>query len=53
MLTPLLLRKLYEKFLEEIPLLMSLEPDEKHKIADALEPVEYEDGEVVIKQGCD
>ena len=43
---------MYDKFLEEVPLLMSLEPYERHKIADALESVEYEDGEVVIKQGC-
>lgn len=44
-------RKMYESFLEEVPLLVSLEPYERHKIADALESVSFEDGEVVIRQG--
>jgi len=44
-------RKMYEIFLEEVPLLQSLEPYERHKIADALESVTYNDGEIVIKQG--
>lgn len=44
-------RRLYESFLEEVPLLKSLEEYERHKIADALESVMFEDGEVVIKQG--
>lgn len=44
-------RRMYERFLEELPLLTSLEPYERHKIADALESVTYEDGNVVIKQG--
>ncbi|KNE65375.1 cAMP-dependent protein kinase regulatory subunit [Allomyces macrogynus ATCC 38327] len=44
-------RRMYEAFLEEVPLLSSLEPYERHKIADALESVTFEDGETVIKQG--
>ncbi|ORX95649.1 camp-dependent protein kinase regulatory subunit [Basidiobolus meristosporus CBS 931.73] len=44
-------RKMYEHFLEEVPLLASLESYEKHKIADALETLVFEDGEVVIRQG--
>ncbi|KAI8817229.1 cyclic nucleotide-binding-like protein [Fimicolochytrium jonesii] len=44
-------RRMYEAFLEEVPLLVSLEPYERHKIADALESVSFNDGDVVIKQG--
>ncbi|KAG5456266.1 MAG: cyclic nucleotide-binding-like protein [Olpidium bornovanus] len=44
-------RRYYESLLEEVPLLCSLEPYERHKIADALETVTYEDGEIVIRQG--
>ncbi|KAJ1551301.1 hypothetical protein HK096_001568 [Nowakowskiella sp. JEL0078] len=44
-------RRMYESFLEEVPILVSLEPYERHKIADALESVTFNDGEVVIKQG--
>lgn len=44
-------RRMYESFLEEVPLLVSLEPYERHKIADALESVYYDEGEVVVKQG--
>ncbi|KAJ3032489.1 hypothetical protein HDV00_007454 [Rhizophlyctis rosea] len=44
-------RRMYESFLEEVPLLVSLEPYERHKIADALESVTYNDGDVVIRQG--
>ncbi|RKP39683.1 cyclic nucleotide-binding-like protein [Dimargaris cristalligena] len=44
-------RRLYEEFLEEVPLLVSLEPYERHKIADALDTVVFQDNEVVIQQG--
>ncbi|KAJ3108560.1 hypothetical protein HDU97_000842 [Phlyctochytrium planicorne] len=44
-------RRMYEAFLEEVPILLSLEPYERHKIADALESVVFNDGEVVINQG--
>jgi cAMP-dependent protein kinase regulator len=44
-------RRMYERFLEDLPLLTSLEPYERHKIADALESVTFNDGDVVIRQG--
>ncbi|KAJ3116304.1 hypothetical protein HDU96_009960 [Phlyctochytrium bullatum] len=44
-------RRMYESFLEEVPILISLEPYERHKIADALESVVFNDGDVVIRQG--
>lgn len=44
-------RKMYEKFLEEVPILKSLEPYERNKIADALESVSFKEGDVVLKQG--
>lgn len=44
-------RRLYEKFLEEVPLLASLTPYERSKIADALETQKYPPGETIIKQG--
>ena len=42
---------MYEDFLEEVPILVSLEPYERHKISDALESVTFKDGDVIIKQG--
>ncbi|KAF9428263.1 hypothetical protein BGZ76_001998, partial [Entomortierella beljakovae] len=44
-------RRMYESFLETVPLLVSLEPYERHKIADALESVYFEDGQIVVRQG--
>ncbi|KAJ1798661.1 hypothetical protein LPJ59_002354 [Coemansia sp. RSA 2399] len=44
-------RRLYERFLETVPLLKSLEPYERQKIADALESVTYDDNETIVKQG--
>ncbi|GAA5802295.1 hypothetical protein HPULCUR_007758 [Helicostylum pulchrum] len=44
-------RKMYESFLEEVALLKSLEDYERHKIADALESVYFNDGEQIILQG--
>ncbi|KAJ1728160.1 hypothetical protein LPJ72_005600 [Coemansia sp. Benny D160-2] len=44
-------RRLYERFLETVPLLKSLEPYERQKIADALESVAYEDSETIVRQG--
>ncbi|KAI1112346.1 camp-dependent protein kinase regulatory subunit [Nemania sp. NC0429] len=44
-------RRLYEKFLEEVPLLSSLTPYERSKIADALETQKYPAGTTIIKQG--
>ena len=37
--------------MEEVPILISLEPYERHKIADALESAAFNDGEVVIREG--
>ncbi|RWA04653.1 hypothetical protein EKO27_g10454 [Xylaria grammica] len=44
-------RRLYEKFLEEVPLLASLTPYERSKIADALETQKFPAGTSIIKQG--
>ncbi|KAJ2557500.1 hypothetical protein EV175_001312 [Coemansia sp. RSA 1933] len=44
-------RRLYERFLETVPLLKSLEPYERQKIADALESVTYDENETIVKQG--
>lgn len=44
-------RHMYERFLEEVPIFKSLEIYERHKIADALEPINFDDKEVVIREG--
>ncbi|KAL0093284.1 protein kinase A regulatory subunit [Phycomyces blakesleeanus] len=44
-------RMMYEHFLEEVPLFKSLNKIERHKIADALESIQYEDKDVVLNQG--
>lgn len=44
-------RKMYEGFLEEVPLLSSLKPYERAKIADALESVKYPAGAHIIREG--
>lgn len=44
-------RRMYEEFLEEVTLLSSLEPYERHKIADALDTMTFADGDLVIRQG--
>jgi len=44
-------RKKYENFLEQVPLLKDLDKWERLSVADALEPCDYKDGEVIIKQG--
>ncbi|KAI0473107.1 regulatory subunit of protein kinase A [Xylariaceae sp. FL0804] len=44
-------RRLYESFLEEVPLLSTLTPYERSKIADALETQKYPPGQVIIRQG--
>ena len=44
-------RKLYESFLEEVPLLHSLELYERHKVADTLETVSFQNGDIILKQG--
>jgi cAMP-dependent protein kinase regulator len=44
-------RRLYEGFLEEVPLLSSLTPYERSKIADALETRKYPPGSTIIQEG--
>ncbi|KIY03053.1 uncharacterized protein Z520_01519 [Fonsecaea multimorphosa CBS 102226] len=44
-------REMYEGFLGEVPLLSSLKPYERAKIADALETVKYEPGQNIITEG--
>ncbi|KAI1270090.1 camp-dependent protein kinase regulatory subunit [Xylariaceae sp. FL1019] len=44
-------RRLYESFLEEVPLLSSLTPYERSKIADALETQKFPAGTSIIKEG--
>lgn len=44
-------RKLYESFLEKVPLLSKLTSHERAMVADCLEPVTFEDGQLVIKRG--
>ncbi|KAK0388215.1 hypothetical protein NLU13_4460 [Sarocladium strictum] len=44
-------RRMYESFLEDVPLLSSLTPYERSKIADALETQKFAAGEEIIKEG--
>jgi cAMP-dependent protein kinase regulator len=44
-------RRMYEGFLEEVPLLSSLTSYERSKIADALETKKYPAGTTIIKEG--
>lgn len=44
-------RKMYEKFLSTIEILSCIEPYERCKIADGLDPETFEDGDDVITQG--
>ncbi|KAK0616112.1 cyclic nucleotide-binding-like protein [Bombardia bombarda] len=44
-------RRMYESFLEEVPLLSSLTPYERSKIADALESQKFPKGHVIIREG--
>jgi cAMP-dependent protein kinase regulator len=44
-------RRMYEGFLEEVPLLSSLTPYERSKIADALESQKFPPGHTIIKEG--
>ena len=44
-------REMYEGFLGEVPLLSSLKPYERAKIADALETVKFESGHNIITEG--
>lgn len=44
-------RRMYEAFLEEVPLLSSLKPYERSKIADALDASKYPAGATIISEG--
>jgi cAMP-dependent protein kinase regulator len=44
-------RRLYEKFLEEVPLLATLTPYERSKIADALDTHKFPAGTTIIQEG--
>ncbi|SPN97287.1 probable cAMP-dependent protein kinase regulatory subunit [Cephalotrichum gorgonifer] len=44
-------RRMYEQFLAEVPLLSSLTPYERSKIADALESSKFSAGDTIIKEG--
>lgn len=44
-------RRMYEAFLEEVPLLASLKPYERSKIADALDTIKYAAGSTIIREG--
>ena len=44
-------RRMYESFLEEVPLLSGLEPYERSKIADALETQKFPAGSTIIREG--
>lgn len=44
-------RRMYESFLEEVPLLSTLTPYERSKIADALETQKFPPGTTIIKEG--
>ncbi|XP_067128547.1 cAMP-dependent protein kinase regulatory subunit isoform X2 [Centruroides vittatus] len=44
-------RKLYEEFLSKVSILESLDKWERYTVADALEPVQFNDGDVIVQQG--
>jgi len=44
-------RKMYETFLENVPILQYMTKYERFTVADALEPVFFTDGEEIIRQG--
>ncbi|KAJ6659806.1 hypothetical protein lerEdw1_018522 [Lerista edwardsae] len=44
-------RKMYEEFLSKVSILKSLDKWERLTVADALEPVQFEDGEKIVVQG--
>lgn len=44
-------RRTYEAFLEEVPLLSSLRPYERSKIADALDTIKFRGGDIIIAEG--
>ncbi|XP_053381099.1 cAMP-dependent protein kinase regulatory subunit [Mercenaria mercenaria] len=44
-------RKMYEEFLTKVSILENLDKWERLTVADALEPVQFEDGQEIVRQG--
>jgi len=44
-------RKLYDSFLEKVPILATLQKYERLTVADALEPANFADSQVIIREG--
>ena len=44
-------RKLYQEFLDKVPILAPLQQYERLTVADALEPVNFQPNEVIVRQG--
>uniref|UniRef100_A0A4W4E5Q7 cAMP-dependent protein kinase type I-alpha regulatory subunit n=1 Tax=Electrophorus electricus TaxID=8005 RepID=A0A4W4E5Q7_ELEEL len=44
-------RKMYEEFLSKVSILESLDKWERLTVADALEPVQFEDSQKIVVQG--
>jgi cAMP-dependent protein kinase regulator len=44
-------RKMYEEFLSKVKILHELDQWERLTVADALEPVQFADGDTVVEQG--
>lgn len=44
-------RKMYDEFLSRVSILESLDKWERLTVADALEPVSFEESETIVKQG--
>jgi cAMP-dependent protein kinase regulator len=44
-------RKMYEEFLSKVKILHELDQWERLTVADALEPVHFADGDIVVEQG--
>lgn len=44
-------RKMYEEFLSKVSILESLDKWERLTVADALEPVQFDDGQEIVRQG--
>ncbi|CAF1195393.1 unnamed protein product [Rotaria sordida] len=44
-------RKMYEEFLSKVSVLQTLDEWERLTVADSLEPIQFEDGDIVVKQG--
>ena len=42
---------MYEEFLSKIPILSNLDDYERITVADALQPITFEDGQKVMEQG--